>query len=146
MGIEIDLNETHTKSFNSGDLIQINAQDRFIELIKKLIDEIKETKKDQYSKNSFPRVHNTILINGKRGAGKTSFILSMMDELIKETNICILDIIDPTLIETKEHVFLNIITSIKDKVEDDYKCSQNCNDNSDSFREWKKSLKTLKKF
>ena len=149
--IIIDLNETHTKSFNSGGLIQINTKRKFFELIKKLIDEIKETKKDQYSKNSFPRAHNTILINGKRGVGKTSFILSMMDALtdkdshpeIYKLNLCILDTIDPTLIETKEHVFLNIITSIKDKVEDYYKCSQNCNDNSDSFREWKKSLKTL---
>ena len=106
--IIIDLNETHTKSFNSGGLIQINTKRKFFELIKKLIDEIKETKKDQYSKNSFPRAHNTILINGKRGVGKTSFILSMMDALsdkdshpeIYKLNLCILDSIDPTLIET----------------------------------------------
>lgn len=152
MAIEIDLNETHTKSFNSGGLIQENAKGKFFELISKLLSEIPKTKDDKLSKNSFPRVHNTILINGKRGVGKTSFILSMMDALDDEKNshlefdksdICILDSIDPTLIETKEHVFLNIITSIKDEVENNYKSTQNYNNNSDSFREWKKSLKDL---
>lgn len=143
MVIEIDLNETHTKSFNSGGLIQKNSKVKFFELISKLLSEIPKTKDDKLSKNSFPRVHNTILINGKRGVGKTSFILSMMDALVDELNICILDIIDPTLIETKEHVFLNIITLIKDKVEHYFKCTQNCSDNNDSFREWKNSLKNL---
>ncbi|UXC28770.1 hypothetical protein N3114_08810 [Aliarcobacter butzleri] len=143
MVIEIDLNETHTKSFNSGGLIQENAKSKFFQLISKVLSEIPKTKDDKLSKNSFPRVHNTILINGKRGVGKTSFILSMMDALVDELDICILDIIDPTLIETKEHVFLNIITLIKDEVEHYFKCTQNCRDNNDSFREWKNSLKNL---
>lgn len=67
---------------------------------------------------------------------KHLFILSMMDALsdhknygtkLYELDICILDSIDPTLIETKEHIFLNIITSIKNKVERHYALTENYN-------------------
>ena len=144
MVIEIDLNETNTKSFNSGGLIQENAKSKFFDLINKLLLEIPIREDYKFPKNSFLRVHNTILINGKRGVGKTSFILSMMDALVDELDICVLNIIDPTLIETKEHVFLNIITSIKDRVENYSKHAQNYHyDNNDSLREWKNSLKNL---
>ena len=144
MVIEIDLNETNTKSFNSGGLIQENAKSKFFDLINKLLLEIPIREDYKFSKNSFLRVHNTILINGKRGVGKTSFILSMMDALVDKLDICVLNIIDPTLIETKEHVFLNIITSIKDRVENYSKHAQNYHhDNNDSLREWKNSLKNL---
>ena len=149
--MEIDLNETHTKSFNSRGLIQKNAKSKFFELIEKLLIDIDKLENDKSSKNSFPRVHNAILINGKRGVGKTSFILSMMDALsdhqnygtkLYELDICILDSIDPTLIETKEHIFLNIITSIKDKVERHYALTENYN-NNDILRDWKNSLRNL---
>jgi Cdc6-like AAA superfamily ATPase len=144
MVIEIDLNETNTKSFNSGGLIQENAKSKFFNLINKLLLEIPIREDYKFPKNSFLRVHNTILINGKRGVGKTSFILSMMDALVDKLDICVLNIIDPTLIETKEHVFLNIITSIKDRVENYSKHAQNYHhDNNDSLREWKNSLKNL---
>ena len=59
-----------------------------------------------------------------------------------ELDICILDSIDPTLIETKEHIFLNIITSIKDKVERHYALTENYN-NNDILRDWKNSLRNL---
>ncbi|MDH1975478.1 hypothetical protein [Aliarcobacter butzleri] len=132
--IEIDLNETHTKSFNSNDLIQLNAKNKFLTLIGNLLEDTENNM--NYLDNEFLRVHNTILINGKRGMGKTSFILSMLknnDLLRKE--IFPLGIIDPTLIETKEHVFLNIITLIKDKVEE----SSNVR-NNEYFKDWKNSL------
>ena len=92
MVIEIDLNETNTKSFNSGGLIQENAKSKFFNLINKLLLEIPIREDYKFSKNSFLRVHNTILINGKRGVGKTSFILSMMDALVDELDICVLNI------------------------------------------------------
>ena len=129
----IDLKETNTKKYNSENLIQINARTNFKKLIIKLLKDI------QSEEVGFNRVHNTILINGKRGMGKTSFILSMQDDQEIMNNLCPLDIIDPTLIETKEHVFLNIITSIKDKVKNYVECEQNCL-NDDSLKNWKNSL------
>ena len=43
--MEIDLNETHTKSFNSRGLIQKNAKSKFFELIEKLLIDIDKLEK-----------------------------------------------------------------------------------------------------
>lgn len=135
--IVINLDETDTQDFKTANLIQADAQKSFQELIGRFKNNTTTSNNDK-----FERVHNTILINGKRGMGKTSFILSMQynSDIMKE--LCPLDVIDPTLIETKEHVLLNIITLIKDKVEEFIK-----NDKSDvsstKFKDWKESLKKL---
>jgi Cdc6-like AAA superfamily ATPase len=61
------------------------------------------------------RPHDTITILGTRGSGKTSFLLSIREKY-KKSKIAVLKIIDPTLIEEKGHVFLNIVSMIKDEV------------------------------
>ncbi len=151
--IVINLEQTDTKAYKTANLIQANAQESFEKLIKKVLSDIKTSKcgeedcKDK-NKNTIDRVHNTILINGKRGMGKTSFILSVEDAKKSDSeekilkNICSLGIIDPTLIETKEHVLLNIITLIKDRIEDFIKCEK-CDDKSIKYKAWKESLKKL---
>ncbi len=133
--IIIDLNDTDTKSFNDVNFIQIDARDKFIEKVKNFIKKIDDSKNEQ----EFERFHNTILIQGKRGYGKTSFILSVKEVFTPE--ICTLPIIDPTLIESKEHIFLNIVTHIKDKVEKKQK--EQKNSKSDICKCWKESLKNL---
>jgi hypothetical protein len=151
--IIIDLSQTDTKPYETDNLIQAGAQKSFEKLIKKILSDIEISKcieedcKDK-NKNIIDRVHNTILINGKRGMGKTSFILSI-ENAKKSTSeekilkhICLLGIIDPTLIETKEHVLLNIITLIKDKIEDFIKCEK-CDDKNTKYKNWKESLKKL---
>lgn len=149
--IVINLDQTDTKAYGSENLIQADAQTSFEKLIKKILDDIEISKckeQDCKDKNTIDRVHNTILINGKRGMGKTSFILSIEnakksgseEKILK--NICSLGIIDPTLIETKEHVLLNIITLIKDKIEDFIKCEK-CDDKSTKYKDWKESLRKL---
>ncbi|AWK04778.1 hypothetical protein HYN56_11300 [Flavobacterium crocinum] len=65
-------------------------------------------------------LHNTITVLGTRGSGKTSFLLSVKRELSKNQTgkqLQILDIIDPTLIEEKGHVFLNVIAIIKELID-----------------------------
>lgn len=136
--IIIELQETDTKEFKKANLIQKNAQSNFTSLINHFIYNIDN---DNTSKCNFKRVHNTMLINGKRGMGKTSFILSMKDDSSIMKDLCPLEIIDPTLIETKEHVFLNIITYIKDKIEKHFK--EQCNEHNGRKNEWKESLKKL---
>ena len=132
----IDLKETNTKKYSTEKLIQLNAKEKISKLIVNLVNDIdNEDESDELN-----RVHNTILINGKRGMGKTSFILSMKGDKELMENLCPLKIIDPTLIETKEHVFLNIITSIKDEVEDFLKCKEDCLEH-DSKKNWKKNWK-----
>ncbi|MFA5214530.1 hypothetical protein [Sulfuricurvum sp.] len=158
MSVVIDLSQTDTKPFKSENLIQVEAKKIFGKLIDNFLTAIKDDntqidccKTDGHDNNNhhkIDRVHNTILINGKRGMGKTSFILSIenakkdeKDEKILR-NICSLGIIDPTLIETKEHVLLNIITLIKDNVDDYMRC-QKCDFNASQYKGWKESLKKL---
>ncbi|MDD5160061.1 MAG: hypothetical protein PHI47_08430 [Sulfuricurvum sp.] len=145
MSVVIDLSQTDTKAFDADNMIQLSAKENFSKLIKIFLDDIKkydsnENKKDQCN---IDRVHNTILINGKRGMGKTSFILSVQQDKNILANICPLCIIDPTLIETKEHILLNIITLIKNKVDDLVRCNE-CNYGKDTqYKNWKESLKKL---
>jgi len=106
------------------------------------------------------RSHDTIMLAGVRGSGKTTFMLSILDHIKNgrldirlgedshaECGIEILPIFDPTLIEDKTHIFANIISMIKDKVDRRAK-KENCfsNDSSDSFKKfqcWEKSFRDL---
>lgn len=59
----------------------------------------------------------------------------------------VLNIFDPTLIEDKTHIFMNIVSMIKEKVDDKAKLS-NCFNNDDNessrdYMEWEKSLRKL---
>lgn len=141
--IVIDLSQTDTKAFDNP--IQTSAKENFKKLMVSFLRTIENT--ENTNENcQIDRVHNTILINGKRGMGKTSFILSVQkDKELAEQfkKICSFCIIDPTLIETKEHVLLNIITLIKEKVDNylrEYECKNN---HTSDYQNWKESLKKL---
>jgi uridine kinase len=178
MKIVIDLaKQGDAQSYDVGSLIQREAREKFRNLAESFIASI-DNKKPRSSFGQLDRVHNTILINGKRGMGKTTFMLSILEELCgnqkpkdeceqykkckdkdknnisEETNrpvdmdslrrdICVLEILDPTLIETKEHVLLNIITKIKTQVEKHRECRQECKERDGDYHEWIKSLKKL---
>jgi hypothetical protein len=59
--------------------------------------------------------HNTISVSGSRGSGKTSFLLSIRDHFRHDTdNIEVPGVIDPTLIEDKGHIFLNVLSLLSD--------------------------------
>lgn len=143
--IIIDLNETDTQSFKDINLIQIDAKEKFTKLINSFLGKNESKQRAPYKESSisFPRVHNTILIDGKRGMGKTSFMLSVLEDENLKQKICSLDIIDPTLIETSEHVFLNIITHIKCKIDDITRCKECEYANKEEYKAWKESLKKL---
>ncbi len=91
----------------------------------------------------YVRQHDTILIDGERGAGKTTFILNMFNE-IKNYKIENLSILDPTLIENKEHILINIISRIKKKVDNFfiYKSGSFKGDH-ELYAYWKKWLSKL---
>lgn len=64
------------------------------------------------------RLHETITVLGTRGSGKTTFLMSVLKAYRdKRPEVCVLDIIDPTLTEEKGHIFLDIVSRIKEKVE-----------------------------
>lgn len=65
-------------------------------------------------------VHNTISIFANRGAGKTTFLLSALKRIrdnYKKDVICLRPI-DPSIIECKQHPFINIIAAIHQTVEE----------------------------
>lgn len=66
------------------------------------------------------RYHNTISITASRGAGKTTFLLSVLSQLKAKygDDILCLNPIDPSLVEMKQHPFINIIAAIQEFVDD----------------------------
>lgn len=106
------------------------------------------------------RCHDTIMLAGVRGSGKTTFMLSILNHIRNgkfgielngnknaECEIETLPIFDPTLIEEKTHIFANIISMIKERVDRKAKRA-NCfnDDGSDTFRKfqsWEKSFRAL---
>lgn len=63
--------------------------------------------------------HNTISIFASRGAGKTTFLLSALKRIREDYKkaVC-LQPIDPSIIECKQHPFINIIAAIHQIVEE----------------------------
>ncbi|WP_367209601.1 P-loop NTPase fold protein [Sphingobacterium sp. R2] len=132
----IILNEsTNAKKFNDKNIIHLSQFNAVKSLISKFLIE------DLDSNHS----HNTITLLGSRGSGKTSFLLSLENELKSHEEIEVLNIIDPTLIEEKGHVFLNLISAICDLVNNHF-TSCRCNPykfNKDIENQWKKSVTKL---
>lgn len=101
---------------------------------------------DPTNKVNFRRVHNTITLSGSRGSGKTSFLMSLKkdiestDELKKD--YVFLEIIDPTLIEEKGHVFLNVVARIKSLIDDEIDKGA-LSLTSEPYSNWEKILKKL---
>lgn len=67
----------------------------------------------------YRRFHRAVLIEGGRGSGKTTFLLKALKEMQSEkgSHLCILQMIDPTLIETKDHIILVILQMIDGAVD-----------------------------
>ena len=148
--IIINLHESsNAKEFESGKRIHQREFDRTIQLIDYRIERASLPKDHDKDKNSRQRYNDTISILGSRGSGKTSFLLSLL-KYYKANNeyknkVEVLEIIDPTLIEEKGHVFLTIISLIEDSVSNKLNLSD-CSPNDSSYhqkKEWKDKLRKL---
>jgi hypothetical protein len=89
--------------------------------------------------------HHTITVLGTRGSGKTSFLLSLQRNFVDNEKLQVLGMIDPTLVEEKGHIFLNIIALISELVdkkleEDEMRASKNV---QPSRREWREQMLKL---
>lgn len=115
---------------------------------------------DANSISTYPRFHDTIFVDGERGAGKTSFLLTAIEKLcnhkfddekiknktrdnLKNIKFCSLSVIDPTLITSKNNLFILVIARIKGVVEEKRKERQTTCDSDDKYRDWNESLKSL---
>lgn len=104
------------------------------------------------------RGHYTVTILGSRGSGKTTFALNALEKITSnQCDLKNLGILDPTLMDTKEHVLIAVISLIKEEVEYFVRCGKiatdtnQCNEifnrceseKTSDYESWKKSLKEL---
>lgn len=93
--------------------------------------------------------NNTISVFAKRGYGKTTFIKSFIHEINKNNyyNCCCLDIIDPSMLELKQHPFMHVLSIIHEKVEEYNNNNNNIkdpiNERYESFISWNRAYKNL---
>ncbi|MHA4740317.1 hypothetical protein [Dyadobacter sp. MSC1_007] len=140
----------HAKQFEPGNLVHHIEFGHTIKHIQNALRLAIEDPEKEY-------LHNTITILGTRGSGKTSFLLSIKKWIEKNgkdfqngidlSQIQVLDIIDPTLIEEKGHVFLNVISLVMDLVEERLN-KQDCYPTNDTKslhtrKEWRELLNKL---
>ncbi len=104
--------------------------------------------KSPWKKNAL-HIHEAIGIFGERGIGKTSFLLTLCQEIEekKEKEVCILPVVDPTLIERAELFLVTVISRIYDLISDKIK---NCDLEkrkrfNQAFSELAKSLRVLQR-
>jgi len=157
--IIINLQESsNAKEFKLGNRIHpmefehaILLIDRGIERATEYRDQEKRCKEQDNKNNSRQRINDTISILGSRGSGKTSFLLSLLkyykdkEEYKDKAEAEVLEIIDPTLIEEKGHVFLTILSLIEEAVCKKMKLDD-CSPNDANYclkKEWKDMLRKL---
>lgn len=150
LNISIDLkNSSDAHGFAHSQTNTEMVHQRQFELVKFWIDEciskLKKSKSTTSGISGSSRIHDTITVLGTRGSGKTSFLLSLQEHYKKEKEIEILKIIDPTLIEDKGHVFLSIISLIKDEVDKKIEVASCCPGDKyyGLMTTWKKKLEDL---
>lgn len=108
--------------FSNDEIIHATEIHRVEHLIGKFVESI-TNHENRGEEKKLPLDYRTILINGPRGSGKTSFLYSLFGitdtaerDIIRDYKLCFLGHLDPTMIEEKAHIFLLIIAMIKQKV------------------------------
>ena len=124
-----------SSSKNSDDshpILQEDAAQRIEKLLTNFHEQAKNHTKNQYDEFNPVRCNNTIFIDGERGAGKTTFLYSILQKYKNEKNekknnnlnICPLPLIDPTLVETHQHILIEIVTKFVRQLDKKLKCCQ----------------------
>jgi len=145
---------SEAKKFDVGEVINFQALETAKNLIRNRIKVFYNQKDELININhaqekSNIRINNTLAILGGRGSGKTSFIHSLKAYCDEDHSpLLALDIIDPTLVETKEHMLLHVI-SLLDTYTEEYIKKSNTYSNdvvrSQEKRAWRELLNKLAK-
>lgn len=147
--------------------------DAFLQRVAEVVQRVDSFKKqlpsthgDKVNGVGYARHHDVITVHGKRGSGKTTFLLSALtllqddkkrakalgnDKVKSDTlnDLCVLEIMDPTLFGLHEHLLLSLLGKIAQKVCAHKKsngaalcdaASAHCN-----MEQWEKSLRSLAK-
>ena len=91
------------------------------------------------------RSHDAIFINARRGEGKTTFLTRVLKDLElsvpSDAKLYSLGIIDPTLIETKQHIVIVVIDRLKAAV--DHALKTGAPSAGDRYERFQQSLRKL---
>ena len=109
-----------TRSFSIDNLIQKRSYKKIKNIIENNLNIISENKQKIFNTDNEryeDRYHEAITILGERGSGKTSFLLNL-ESYLNNDKLCFLQILDPTLFESKQNVMLTIISIILEYVKE----------------------------
>lgn len=112
--IPLQLSSNATSDFQIDNLIQFEAYNKIENLLQKNL--IKIDKQNNIQEDT-TRYHEAITVLGNRGSGKTSFLLNLESYVQNPKDIEFLEILDPTLFESKQHVLLTVISRIITTIE-----------------------------
>lgn len=115
--IVIDLNNSlYAHGFESEQQIHKEDLDKTISIIR---NQLQQTDMQEDQNVFLTHLYRTIGIFGDRGSGKTSFMISLLNQCKNELkdDVEVLRMIDPTLVEHKKPIILCVISMIQQKVE-----------------------------
>ncbi|MBE9588182.1 MULTISPECIES: P-loop NTPase fold protein [Moraxella] len=150
--ITIDLTQTSSVPLVDRDaIVHQQAFERLDALLKNIL-ERSNTQRDQAAISHLEKqlskqmVNNTIFIHGKRGAGKTTFLKSVLNHYLEPQNqqsnqsrILPIAFIDPTITHTHQHILIDIIVKINMATEEKFKY---CSDDK-KRQEYRESLQAM---
>lgn len=160
VNIKLDTDQ-NTRALNVEEIIHPREFELVINLIKKSFLKVESGSvgiRKNLNNIYRTRYHDTIVVSGSRGTGKTTFLMTLLKwidsgELEREeegnskflSEIRVLPILDPTLIELKAHPFVTIISLIYDAVAESIDCCRvHCDDKLDKkLEEWNDCFNSL---
>jgi len=135
------------RSLEADGFIQILARERLLRLLNEPKPRPAEsvTSRPELLTVQSTRSHDAIFINARRGEGKTTFLTRILQDLEQPGDagprLYSLGIIDPTLIETKQHIVIVVIDRLKLAV--DHASRIGAPAASDRYERFQQSLKKL---
>lgn len=139
--IELD-DSLFAHGFDTGHQIHQMDLEKAMKLIHDQLNQIdvqkgKDDKKDE--EIFLPHIYRTMGVFGDRGSGKTSFMISLLNECRErlKDDVEVLRMIDPTLVEHKKPIILCVIAMIQQKVEQKIRKGE-CSTTETAYKERKR--------
>ena len=137
-------------STKEGDLIQKALRDQLVESIRSSITSQKSNNSPEIPRFIDESGRNVFFVDGTRGAGKTTFINSVVERLEKggsdaDTIIKCLPTIDPTKLPRHEPILVTVTARLNKMVSDKLKESWSSNDHKAHKERWQNHLEQLKR-